>query len=112
MIEMQVGTKSVGERKDERAVKKQIENYLSVAGRKTNRNVEIFRDNLFMNFDPYYSCFPKMCWGRVFSLLNSTIQKGKYRTEEKCLLYIRLCFLYSVMETSLEFFHPLIVTRL
>lgn len=32
---MQVGTKSVGERRDERAIKKEIENYLSVAGRKT-----------------------------------------------------------------------------
>lgn len=42
----------------------------------------------------------------------SHYSKGKYRTEEKCLLHIWLCVLLSVMETSLELFLLLIMISL
>lgn len=61
-----------------------------------------------MNIDPYYSCFPK----RGVLPCESHYSKGKYRTEEKRLLRIWLCFLLSVTETSLKLFLPLIMISL
>lgn len=98
---MQVGTKSVGKRKDERAVKnRQKIIYLQQAG-KLHEVQKSFKINSFLSIDPYYSCFPEMCQEKEESPPCETIQRGKYRTEEKCLLYIQLCFLYSDMETQI-----------